>query len=193
MCKFFSDVFTREDLINVPTVEEHQGIDNLEDINFTIDNVKKKLENLKIGKSPGPGGIHPRVLKELTKELKMPLYITFRKSLDTGIVPKVWKTENVSPIIKKGSRHLAENYRPVSLTAMACKVMESLDAIITHMEINKLIADQQHGFIAGRTCITQLISTLDDWTKILDDGERMDTWILGMLLTWYNTRGGLLN
>ncbi|KAI0232059.1 hypothetical protein LSAT2_017559, partial [Lamellibrachia satsuma] len=46
--------------------------------------------------------------------------------------------------------------------------------IITHMEKNKLIADQQHGFIAGRSCTTQLISTLEDWTKILDDGECVD-------------------
>ena len=176
LCKFFSDVFTREDLINVPTFEEHQGIDNLDDINFTADDVEKKLENLKIGKSPGPDGIHPRVLKELAKELKMPLFIIFRKSLDTGILPKVWKIANVSPIFKKGSRHLAANYRPVSLTAVACKVMESLvkDAIVTHMEKNKLIADQQHGFIPGRSCTTQLISTLEDWTKILDDGECVD-------------------
>ena len=134
------------------------------------------MENLKIGKSPGPDGIHPRVLKELAKELKMPLFIIFRKSLDTGILPKVWKISNASPIFKKGSRHLAANYRPVSLMAVACKVMESLvkDAIITHMEKNKLIADQQHGFIAGRSCTTQLISTLEDWTKILDDGECVD-------------------
>ena len=88
---------------------------------------------------------------------------------------QVWKIANVSPIFKKGSRHLAANYRPVSLTAVACKVMESLvkDAII-HMEKNKLIADQQYGFIAGRSCTTQLISTLEDWTKILDDGECVD-------------------
>ena len=39
---------------------------------------------------------------------------------------------------------------------------------------NKLIAEQQHGVIAGRSCITQLISTLEDWTKILDDGECVD-------------------
>ena len=89
LCKFFSDVFIREDLINVPTFEEHQGIDNLDDINFTADDVEKKLENLKIGKSPGPDGIHPRVLKELAKELKMPLFIIFRKSLDTGILPSL--------------------------------------------------------------------------------------------------------
>ena len=82
LCKFFSDVFTRENLINASTVEEHQGIDNLEDINFTV-------ENLKIGKSPGPDGIHTRVLKELAKELEMPLYIIFRKSLDTGIIPSL--------------------------------------------------------------------------------------------------------
>ena len=114
----------------MPTFE---GIENLDDINFTADDVEKKLENLKIGKSPGPDGIHPRVLKELAKELKMPLFIIFRKSLDTGILPKVWKIANVSPIFKKGSRHLAANYRPVSLTAVACKLMESLvkDAINT--------------------------------------------------------------
>ena len=76
--------FTREDLINVLTVEEHQGIDNLEDINFTVDDVEKKLKNIKIRISPGPDGIHPRVLKKLAKELKMPLYIIFRKSLYTG-------------------------------------------------------------------------------------------------------------
>ena len=120
----------------MPTFEEHQGIDNLDDINFTADYVEKKLENIKTGKSPGSDGIHPRVLKELAKELKMPLFIIFRKSLDTGILPKVWKIANVSPIFKKGSKHLAANYRPVSLTAVACKVMESLvnDAIIIHME-----------------------------------------------------------
>ena len=93
LCKFFSDVFTREYLINVPTFEEHQGIDNLEDINFTVDDVEKTLENLKIGKSPGPDDIHPRVLKDLAKELKMPLFIIFRKSLDTGILPKSRKLQ----------------------------------------------------------------------------------------------------
>ena len=49
LCKFFSDVFTREDLKNVPTFEEHQGIGNLDYINFTADDVEKKLENLKSG------------------------------------------------------------------------------------------------------------------------------------------------
>ena len=40
--------------------------------------------------------------------------VAFRKSLDKGIVPADWKLSNVSPIFKKGSRTLAENYRPVS-------------------------------------------------------------------------------
>ena len=32
---------------------------------------------------------------------------------------------NVSPIFKKGSRKVAANYRPVSLTSISCKIMEA--------------------------------------------------------------------
>jgi hypothetical protein len=54
--------------------------------------------------------------------------------------------------------------------------MESIvrDRVVDHLTVNKLLSDCQHGFIAGRSCTTNLLATLDDWTRILDEGEAVD-------------------
>ena len=71
--------------------------------------VEKALNTLKIDKSPGPGKIHPRFLKELARSLSVPLSIMHRDSIDKGYVPDEWKKAQISVIYKKGSRSLASN------------------------------------------------------------------------------------
>ena len=70
----------------------------------------------------------------------------FRKSLDSGAVPRDWKTANVTPLFKKGSRHQVSNYRPVSLTSQICKVAESVlrDELVQHLDQNDLISKSNH-------------------------------------------------
>lgn len=63
--------------------------------------VRKKLENLKIDKSPGPDLIHPRILKELSDVVALPLSIIFNSSVHNGILPNIWKCANVTAIYKK--------------------------------------------------------------------------------------------
>lgn len=72
---------------------------------------------------------------------------------------------------------MAGNYRPVSLTSVLCKVMESIikDAVLEHMTSNRLFCDEQHGFVPGRSCMTQLLVCLDEWTATLDKDEPLDT------------------
>ena len=45
-------------------------------------------------------------------------------SIDTGELPKDWRSANISSIFKKGDKHLPENYRPVSFTSVTCKILE---------------------------------------------------------------------
>jgi len=56
--------------------------------------------------------------------------------LNTGDVPQDWKLANVTAIFKKGERCSPSNYRPISLTVIICKVLESIirDKIMEHLE-----------------------------------------------------------
>jgi len=69
---------------------------------------------------------HPHLLKECASSIAKPLPNIFQDSLTQGQIPSDWKLANVCPIFKKGSKNVADNYRPVSLTFVACKVMESV-------------------------------------------------------------------
>lgn len=175
LAKQFSEVFVRE-----PEGEVPEGIrrDVQPLINFEIteEKIRNALQNLKRNKSPGPDHIHPRVLKEVMEELVEPLKIIFRKSFETGILPTDWKVANITAIFKKGERSDPGNYRPVSLTSVVCKLMETLlrEEIILHMKENNLFSKKQYGFISGRSTALQLITVLDKWTEALDEGKAVD-------------------
>ena len=104
-----------------------------------IFNVLKKLNE---SKSPGPDSIHPRVLKELARELSYPSLLLFNKTLEKGEIPDSWKLANVKPIFKKGKKNSPGNYRPVSLTSIVCKVFERFirDALCEHLVNNDLLS-----------------------------------------------------
>ena len=65
------------------------------------------------------------------------------------------------------------NYRPVSLTSLVAKCMVR-EAVLEHMMANNLFSDDQHGFVPGRSCMTQLLTVLRDWTNGLALGEIID-------------------
>jgi len=135
-----------------------------------------KLQKLHEEKSPGPDGIHPKLLKECAEVLAKPLSILFETSFDTATLPKDWRRANIAAIFKKGNRSDRKNYRPVSLTSVPCKVMEGIiKEKLTHfLESNSLLCNEQHGFRKGRSCLTNLLESFEDWTKAVDEGCGLD-------------------
>jgi hypothetical protein len=83
------------------------------------------------------------------QSLSNSLYLIFKKSIDSGVLPDIWKEANVTPLFKKVSKLKPSNYRPVSLTSIPCKILERLIAefIMKHLLVNKLLSEEQHGFI----------------------------------------------
>ena len=171
--KFFSSVFTKEDLSNLPNMTAGENSDGiiLTDLRVSQEAVHKKLKSLNPNKSPGPDQLFPKLLVELSAELSLPFTILFNSSLEHGVIPKDWKHAIVTPIFKKGSKTSTNNYRPVSLTSIVCKLLESFvrDSIQTHMEELKLYSDCQHGFRSGRSCISQLLEVIEDFSKLIDE------------------------
>ena len=96
--------------------------------------------------------------------------------MDEGIVPDDWRFANVSPIYKKGSRSQVSNYRPASLTSQVCKVFEAIvrDDIMEHLLMNKLVRSSHHGFLWGRSCLSNLLTFLDKVTELVDHGYAVD-------------------
>ena len=86
--------------------------------------VLNQLTKLNVNKSCGPDEIHPRMLIELADYIAEPVALLFNLTIKYGIIPEDWKWAYLSPIYKKGARSNGENYRPISLTSILCKIME---------------------------------------------------------------------
>ena len=175
----YCSVFTAEDNAELPNFPKRSKSD-VPRIVVDVDKVRKKLLSLDTSKSAGPDGIHPRLLRECADVLAEPLAALFQQSLDSGRVPSQWKRSVVSPIFKKGVRSLASNYRPVSLTAILCKMLESIirEVVVKHLLDNNLLTTKQFGFIKGRSTQLQLLTFLDEVFSSLDadpDGGAVDT------------------
>ena len=104
-------------------------------------------------------------LKKLSKSLTLPLTLLFEHLFHFGCVPQPWRLAHITPVFKKGDPTLPSNYRPISLTSICCKVMETLikEHIMFYLLEKKLISKQQHGFMSRRSTCTQLLECVNDW------------------------------
>lgn len=169
MNSYFSTVFTREN----GQAPEATNVDlntRLSDVEITEKKVRDKLKKLRPSSAPGPDSIGAGLLQELEDEVAPALTVLYRRLLDSGFTPGDWKKANVSPIFKKGAKRDPANYRPVSLTSVCCKVFESIlrDAIMTHLDTNNVISDNQHGFRSAKSCATNLVEFYDRITDALN-------------------------
>ena len=109
LADFFTSVFTVEGDGEMPHLDKID-VPPLETMTIYTDKVKKKLDKLNISKSPGPDRVHPRVLKEVSKSLCIPLAKIFDTSIRTGQIPEDWKCAYITAIFKKGNRKVASQH-----------------------------------------------------------------------------------
>jgi len=176
LCSFFSSVYCNETDDDYGSLVTRPCFIESTPISVSEEDVLARLNKLNINKSEGPDLLHPRVLYEIRHEITYPLMILFNKSLEVKKIPEIWKCANICPIYKKGKKDEVSNYRPVSLTCIVCKILESIirDKIMEHFIKNKLFTNRQFGFLKGRSTVTQLLQILDDWTEALELGGRID-------------------
>ena len=176
---YFSSVFTKEDISSLPVADaKFQGAksDYLGPLVVTPELVAKKIKAMKDNKSPGVDGIPPKLLMETVEQISIPLARVFNLSLKEGVVLFEWKEANIIPLFKKGSRNKSENYRPVSLTSVICKLLERLikDHMVDFLVKHNLLNSSQHGFLKARSCLTNMLCFLEEITKWIDVGSPVD-------------------
>ena len=115
---------------------------------------------------------------------------------------------HVVPISKKGDKHEVSNYRPISLTCLIVNILERIikDELLVHT--NVLIDAKQYGFLADKSCSTNIVGLCDSLALSLNENIRTDViyfdfakafdsvnhdLVLSKLKTRYGIDGRLLN
>ena len=177
LAQAFSSVFVNEPKttpdVEIPVLSNDEM---LTDVVISHADLKKELEGLYCFKSIGSDNIHPKLLRSLADDncFISALAKLFCVIIDAGKLPNIWKLANLTALFRKGSKTDPLNYRPVSLTSIICKIFERIvrSSIVTFVEMK--ISYQQHGFVKSKSCLTNLLETMDSIFEILDQGSPVD-------------------
>lgn len=148
----------------------------MDPIAFGSTGIKAIIHKLKSKASFGVDEINTIFLKNTAEYCSIILEHIYSQSYNSSTLPYDWKTGRVIPIHKSGPSHDPQNYRPISLTSVPCKVIEHI--IYTHLvnflENNNFFTAMQHGFRKNFSCDTQLIAFTNFLHANLDHGFLTD-------------------
>jgi ribonucleases P/MRP protein subunit RPP40 len=76
----------------------------------------------------------------------------------------------VTPIYNRGLVADVSNYRHISLTCVACKIMEKVITrrILRYLHKHCIISKEQYGLLSGRSTTLNLLDALSDWTLAIN-------------------------
>jgi hypothetical protein len=170
---YFSSVCTVDDGLN-PSIPGLVSPKSIEVVTFSQGDTFAILKKLKSSLSAGPDGYPPLFFKNLAGCLAKPLTMLNRTIFSFEELPLAWRAALVTPVFKKGCSSNVSNYRPISLTCVACKIFETTvkNCMLKFLMENDLISRAQHGFIAGHSTNTNLLESLNDWTINLKNGHQ---------------------
>jgi hypothetical protein len=182
LLKTFSTQFLTPATLNLllpgfPT--PYKILDNqLSEIELIEEEVAAVLRNLDPNKTSGPDGIPCRLLKEVAHEIAPSLCRLFDLSLSLGVVPSEWKFANISPIFKKEDPSIESNYCPISLLCVLSKVLERCVFNHCYYHLSPLLYHLQHGFLRGRSTVTQLLEVYHNIIETVASGKEVDIFYL---------------
>ncbi len=84
------------------------------------------LSKLNPGKATGADGLSPGLLKISSSAIGSSLAKLFNFCIRNGVIPKEWKSANVTPVFKKGEIGVVSNYRPISVTVGELLLIEMM-------------------------------------------------------------------
>ena len=127
----------------------------------SVSKVTEILSNLDTSKATGADGLPPRLLKTCSRGLAKPLSNIFTKSKQVGKFLSQWKIARIKPLFKDGAKDSVSNYRPVALLPCASKVFKKCIYTKVWEIISPTLSDAQYGFRKGRSCIIQVLASLN--------------------------------
>ena len=155
-------------------------VSSLSLINFDISTARIDLSQLR-DSATGPDGLPSVFFKRIAYWLAALLTIIYQQLLHQAHIPDAWRLAKVIPLYKgKGNKSDASCYRPISFTAIVCKVLECIivDQRQNFLTVNSLICQEQHGFVPKRSTTTNLLQCDEAISHYLNAAEPCDVILL---------------
>ena len=185
IAEFFSEVSSDKNLdprflqsLNSNSSSTHQvnSIPELKELNspFTSYEIHRAITNLPDKTAPGVDKIHYSIIKHLPTDFINVLLEFFNFLWSSGSFPNLWRHSIIVPIPKPDKDHsLPNSYRPISLTATLCKLMERLvtDRLVWILEKNDILNNNQFGFRKNRSTLDSVLKLQDYIHKALHVGK----------------------
>ena len=146
---------------------------NLSLNHVTVAKVNKLLRGLKNGKSVSFDGLDNFAVKLAADVIDEPLHYIISLSIMQKTFPVIWKSSKIIPLHKKGSKHEAKNYRPVSILSPLSKIVEKIvfEQVYKYFIKNKIFHPHMHAYRQNRSTCTALLSMYDRWVRAADGGK----------------------
>ena len=172
---FFYSKFTNDSgsVSQLDPLAPRMNVSLLDNVYLTEKMIFEVLTKLDPHKAPGSDGLRTYVLKECALELAPSICHLFNLSLVTGERPVEWKNSLVVPVHKKGKRDVS-NYCPISLLCVISKVLQRCIFNCVNNHLCALFDDSQHGFLKGRSTVTQLLTFYHEIGQNLDNAMQSD-------------------
>ena len=127
------------------------------------------IRKVKTNKATGPDNVPAWILKNHAGILAGPLTAIFNGSLREGILPETWKSANVIPVPKVNPPNTIEkDVRPISLTPIASKTLESIIVNMVNDKIEENINSNQFGGMGGASTTDALVEMNHIWSEATD-------------------------
>ena len=82
----------------------------------------QEIENLEISKAIQDSDIPVKILKENAELFAEQICCQFNEAIYSSIFPASFKSANITPVFKVGSRNQKDNYRPLSIPPIIAKM-----------------------------------------------------------------------
>lgn len=140
----------------------------------TLDDVKNAISQIKANMTMGPDNIPAFLIRDCAILLAYPLCIIYNMIIENSVFPDLWKLSKVTPIFKKGDNTDITNYRPITIICNFSKLLEIIlyDPLYAH--VNNCLLPEQHGFISGRSTVTNLVIKTQYISEVLDQRGQVD-------------------
>ena len=114
------------------------------------------------------------LLRDCKLILAKPLSIIINLSIRTSTFPNRWKVARICPVHKKGDAGQISNYRPISILPNFSKIYEQYLYTTIYYNVSRYMSPHQHGFMAGRSTVTNLATISQYTSEVLDRRGRVD-------------------